>query len=663
MSDSEEELTIAEPSVVTKYRTAGDIANTLTALASMTIMDSSNRNGKRVWKLDEFVAHGSAVNCAYIGRKSGRVMATGGEDRKVNIWAVGNPNAILSLSGHTSPVECVCFDSAEEVAAAGSTSGTLKLWDLDQAKVVRTLTGHKSSCTSLDFHPYGEFFASGSQDTNLKVWDIRRKGCIQTYKGHNDSINCIKFSPDGRWVISGSKDGVIKLWDLTAGKLIKDFQGHVGAISSLQFHPNEFLLASASLDKSVKFWDLETFEQVSSTAVDSIRTMTFHPLGNTLLTASPDNLRVFTWEPATCLETLPVNWQKVYDSNVVANQLVVASLEQNSVSVWVADLLRMKPYCGDDLPNVEASVSAGGVPERAVPKEESVKVPVEPPPVVLPPDDEMIFKKNSKIARSPTRPTNAKSPVNENAPKTSAATEEKRQFHVNKPVIHRPAQSAVKPASRLNAKADRKSVPKETPGEINVEMFLKKPKSLVDTNIQESKRDVSVNELSNLVDSQHNSIRTALSGRLDHLKAVRSHWKMGDTKDAVDVLFRINDQSVMVDVLNVLCLKPSLWNLDMCSKVLPHIFEIMDSKYDAYIVTSCSCTKLILKHFGPMITSTMDAPPHKGVDISREERLQKCEKCYECLLRIKALLSKMIRLSGDAGTSVRDLSKQFENVL
>lgn len=47
---------------------------------------------------EEFVAHASSVNCLKIGRKSSRVLVTGGEDHKVNLWAIGKPNAILVRS-------------------------------------------------------------------------------------------------------------------------------------------------------------------------------------------------------------------------------------------------------------------------------------------------------------------------------------------------------------------------------------------------------------------------------------------------------------------------------------------------------------------------------------------------------------------------------------
>uniref|UniRef100_A0A061R040 Katanin p80 wd40 repeat-containing subunit b1 protein n=1 Tax=Tetraselmis sp. GSL018 TaxID=582737 RepID=A0A061R040_9CHLO len=91
-------------------------------------------NVKRSYKLQEFVAHSSNVNCLRIGRKSSGVLVTGGDDKKVNMWAIGKPNAILSLAGHQSPVDCVAFDNSEEVVAAGATSGTVKLWDLEEAK-------------------------------------------------------------------------------------------------------------------------------------------------------------------------------------------------------------------------------------------------------------------------------------------------------------------------------------------------------------------------------------------------------------------------------------------------------------------------------------------------------------------------------------------------
>ncbi|XP_050375143.1 katanin p80 WD40 repeat-containing subunit B1 homolog KTN80.4 isoform X2 [Argentina anserina] len=301
---------------------------------------------KRAYKLQEFVAHTSAVNCLKIGRKTSRVLVTGGEDHKVNLWAIGKPNALLSLSGHTSGIDSVSFDSSEVLVAAGAASGTIKLWDLEEAKIVRTLTGHRSNCISVDFHPFGEFFASGSLDTNLKIWDIRKKGCIHTYKGHTRGVNAIRFTPDGRWVVSGGEDNTVKLWDLTAGKLLHDFKCHDGQIQCIDFHPHEFLLATGSADRTVKFWDLETFELIGSAGPETtgVRSLTFSPDGRALLCGLHENLKVFSWEPIRCHDAVDVGWSRLSDLNVHEGKLLGCSYNQSCVGVWVVDISRIEPY-------------------------------------------------------------------------------------------------------------------------------------------------------------------------------------------------------------------------------------------------------------------------------------------------------------------------------
>jgi len=46
---------------------------------------------------EEFSAHGANVNCLSLGAKSGRVLVTGGDDKKVNLWAVGKTSCIMVL--------------------------------------------------------------------------------------------------------------------------------------------------------------------------------------------------------------------------------------------------------------------------------------------------------------------------------------------------------------------------------------------------------------------------------------------------------------------------------------------------------------------------------------------------------------------------------------
>ncbi|CAN4083996.1 unnamed protein product [Withania somnifera] len=301
---------------------------------------------KRGYKLQEFVAHSGNVNCLRFGKKTRRQFLTGGEDNNVNLWSIGKPTSTTSLSGHTSPIESVAFDSAEVLVLAGASSGVIKLWDLEETKKVRTLTGHRSYCTACEFHPFGEFFASGSMDTHLKIWDIRKKGCIHTYKGHTRGISTIRFSPDGRWVVSGGFDNVVKVWDLTAGKLLHDFKFHDGHIRSIDFHPLEFLLATGSADRTVNFWDLETFELIGSTRREAagVRSITFHPDGRTLFCGLDDSLKVYSWEPVMCHDSIEMGWSTLSDLCIHDGKLVGGAYYQNYVGVWVADISLIEPY-------------------------------------------------------------------------------------------------------------------------------------------------------------------------------------------------------------------------------------------------------------------------------------------------------------------------------
>ncbi|XVF87552.1 hypothetical protein PTKIN_Ptkin18bG0129600 [Pterospermum kingtungense] len=319
---------------------------------------------KRGYKLQEFVAHTANVNCLTMGKKTCRLFVTGGDDHKVNVWAIGKSSSLMSLCGHTSPVESLAFDSTEVLVLAGASTGGIKLWDLEETKMVRGLTGHRSNCTAVEFHPFGEFFASGSMDTNLKIWDIRKKGCIHTYKGHTRGISTIRFTPDGRWVVSGGFDNVVKVWDLTAGKLLNEFKFHEGHIRSIDFHPLEFLLATGSADRTVKFWDLETFELIGSSRPEAmgVRSITFHPDGRTLFCGSDNCLKVYSWEPVVCHDSVDLGWSTLGDLSINEGKLLGCSYYQNSVGVWVADVAHIEPYgrngCAEKKFSLEGSYSS-----------------------------------------------------------------------------------------------------------------------------------------------------------------------------------------------------------------------------------------------------------------------------------------------------------------
>ncbi|XP_076470194.1 katanin p80 WD40 repeat-containing subunit B1-like isoform X2 [Babylonia areolata] len=596
-------------------------------------------NTKRAWKLQDLTAHGSEVTCVGMGRKTGRVMVTGGQDRKVNVWSVGKDHCIMSLTGHAAVVEAVRLGKDEELVIAGSQSGVLKLWDLEQAKILRTLTGHKAGIHCVAFHPYGDYTASGSMDCNVKLWDVRRKGCIYTYKGHTGCVRCLRFSPDGRWIASTADDGLVKLWDLTAGKALTDLTQHKGAVTCVEFHPHEMLLASAGADRTVKFWDLETFKLVCSTDEEPspVRCIAFHPEGTCLYSGGKDRLKVYGWEPARCYDTVPVDWGNVGDVSVCDNQLIGASLRQTNVSCFVVDLEKTRPLGGG-----EGEGDGGSHPPHIPPLCGS--------------------RKSFTTEKAGSEPLQREEPVDkgEEGEEVSGAhihnAEEFRHlFQLNNAHKGQAGPRKVErfqpPADDGNRGGDPHPAPHQAPPPVRAEDFL--PQAAA-TPAAGSRSATEVEQQEQFVKG-HNPMMVVLTARNHNLQIVRAMWTSGNTKTAVDTAISMKDPAILVDLLSVLNLKTTLWTLDMCISLLPHLKDLLISKYDSYVETAGKAVKLITRNFGPTIKSNM-APAHAhGVDISREERQWKCRQCHKVLTDIRSVVERRREACPRLGSLFKEL--------
>ncbi|KAL2088565.1 hypothetical protein ACEWY4_015464 [Coilia grayii] len=674
---------------------------------------------KTSWRLQDIVAHRSNVSSLALGKASGRLLATGGEDCRVNIWAVNKPNCIMSLTGHTSPVECIQFNSSEEKVAAGSQSGSLRLWDLEAARILRTLMGHKANISSLDFHPYGEYVASGSMDTNVKLWDVRRKGCVFRYKGHTQAVRCVAFSPDGKWIASASDDGTIKLWDLTAGKMITEFTSHTAAVNVVQFNPTEYLLASGSADRTIKLWDLEKFKMVGSSEGEAgaVRCIAFSLDGGCLFSGSVDMLRVYGWEPDRCFDVVPVGWGKVSDLSICNNQLIGVSSSQSTVSSYVVNLNRVKRsgsviqgVIQDDKPLAEPPTKGATIRrnyerpitsctgqrmkrssesdrrspegERRSPSSEDEREEKEKESsaeITNPDDYKEIFQPRNAISRTPPKntdpfpapPDDAEGfPVKPNQIDiVTSASDKASPFMVKGPPlvtstpVLRVEPTIVAAAPRSTAAVTSSAAPSNRPTVVTAK--TKQPPAVI---MSSRNKPIGLNVADFLpsgrmtdeealaqIKKGHDTMCVMLSRRCKNLNTVRAVWSNGDIKAAVDLAVSMKDLSIVVDILNIVNLKPSLWKLDLCTSILPQIEELLQSKYESYVQTGCVSLKLILKRFWPLISDTLTAPPSVGVDITREERHHKCKTCYNQLLNVHKVVKNHAKQVGRHGSTFTEL--------
>lgn len=323
--------------------------------------------------------HGQGVTCAVLGPRTGAVLATGGRDKEICLWALTDKIPIHTLTGFLSQVECVLFSWNELEIAGGNTSGAVKIWDIRKGQTFCSFAGHRGKVKCLAQSQFEEhFWASGAFDGHVKLWDARSGQLIATYRGHsNKSVTCMEFSPDGRWVVTGGEDCKIKLWDIAAGKALAELPGHSGPLTAVQFHPNEYLLASSSLDKTVRFWDMETFECVSQSAPDSagpVKCILFDPSGRCLYSASSGGgLRVLGWEPARLFdsESCPAQWTQQWQGITAlamagSQQAVIAvclndeNESEGAISAFSIDATRLRPIYAS-LPQGTSDEHSGSV--------------------------------------------------------------------------------------------------------------------------------------------------------------------------------------------------------------------------------------------------------------------------------------------------------------
>lgn len=668
-------------------------------------------------KQNEFVAHGSNVNAVAITPYKGRMLATGGEDRKIAIWAIGKTQPILRIEGHTSPVESVAFSISEQYIAAGSKSGTTKVFDLENNQVVRTLRGHKTSIQCLNFHGNGDIIVTGSADTNIKIWDLRRKGCVYTCKAHNDAVTSVLFSPDGRWITSGSADSTVKLWDVGSSNLVKEFNQHRNEVTSVKFHPNELVLATASMDRTIKFWDLETFEPISSTPGEShgVRCIAFHTDGQSVFSGAQDSLRVYNWEPeAVCCDAIQTGWGKVDDMVIpVPNpqQLISVSHEKSLVRVWVCNLEKIRQR--GDKSSVQAPVEPSTQPLSASGRQQfkvqyissddrpptgpsrPQEIPLhqaqaEPPHEDGDDDDvpeadaeerKVIFSARSTLVRTPPKHSIEQfiiAAANEKpiAEKRELKFDDKalhgnmryhqQQQHIQhqqqQHIQHQQQHIQKQPIAQKQKQEDHHEVkPAEESMGLNLEQFMPQAKPP----LQHREVDHNVDEETVLkkLGKDSSQLCGILSTRLDNLQLIRREWDMSDAKASMESVIALNDKSVLVDMLNhVFCRKQSFWTLDLCLLVLPELKDLICDSKESYVHCGCAVIKLILKMFGPVIKENMQAPTGHGIDINREERYEKCQNCYSHLISLKDEAYKLKATSEPVSRLIRDLKNAFSRL-
>ncbi|XP_006643822.1 transcriptional corepressor LEUNIG-like [Oryza brachyantha] len=254
------------------------------------------------------------VVCCHFS-SDGKLLATGGHDKKVVLWHAENLKQKSILEEHSLLITDVRFSPSIPRLATSSFDKTVRIWDADnQGYSIRTFTGHSASVMSLDFHPNkDDLICSCDGDNEIRFWsinsgnivrifkggssqlrfqprlggylaaasenavsilDVETQACVRRFEGHSNHVDSVCWDSTGHYVVSVSED-TVKVWSMNAGsddRCVQELNCSGSKFHSCAFHPSYPSLLIIGCYQSLELWDMSENRTMTLAAHDSLIT-------------------------------------------------------------------------------------------------------------------------------------------------------------------------------------------------------------------------------------------------------------------------------------------------------------------------------------------------------------------------------------------------------
>ncbi|XP_030246906.1 NACHT domain- and WD repeat-containing protein 1 isoform X2 [Drosophila navojoa] len=237
--------------------------------------------------------HTCVVNCLKFA-PNGEFLATGGDDRLVQVWSLALAEISHTFKGHAAPVMqlVVLMDSLRVIST--DRESTMLVWMADSGNLLQTIQGpYKNLAATNNMR----FAVSSNGDNTLKIWSLTQED--EKYSvSHSDEITCFEISADSMHIITGSRDMSLKVWQSMGGKLSQVLVGHSDAVTCVAVSvTNKTQVISGSKDMNLIIWDLLTGEEVHTLAghLGAVIGVKVSADGSTAVSGSDDKTLI-VWE-------------------------------------------------------------------------------------------------------------------------------------------------------------------------------------------------------------------------------------------------------------------------------------------------------------------------------------------------------------------------------
>ncbi len=109
------------------------------------------------------------------------------------------------IHGHQQEINALAISPDGRLLASGGNGRKVRLWDLPAGQQVGILVGHADEVHALSFAPDGRTLASGSRDGSVKLWSVSARLELLSLDMASSApqIKCLAFSPNGNTLAAG----------------------------------------------------------------------------------------------------------------------------------------------------------------------------------------------------------------------------------------------------------------------------------------------------------------------------------------------------------------------------------------------------------------------------------------------------------------------------
>jgi WD40 repeat protein len=205
--------------------------------------------------------HESYVN-ALAFSPDGRLLASGGEDRRLLVWSVDSGEILYSSDAPILGVKDVAFSHDGTLLATASGETRVRVWDTESWELLLTLLGPTPQYR-LAFSPDGSTIATApwSIDADtweplapIVFWDLSDGSRVGSSEVKTVALS-LAYSIDGNLLFSGSDlDFSVRAWRTNDGAMLMELMGHQARVTSIAVHPDGTRIASADDDGKIIVW-------------------------------------------------------------------------------------------------------------------------------------------------------------------------------------------------------------------------------------------------------------------------------------------------------------------------------------------------------------------------------------------------------------------------